>query len=74
MVAIIKTGSSIHRIINYNEQKIKEGKAECITASNYPKDVVYLTINNKINRLLNQGRSGDALNARSHYLRVPHST
>ena len=39
MVAIIKTGSSIHRIINYNEQKIKEGKAECITASNYPKDV-----------------------------------
>jgi len=54
MVAIIKTGSSIHRIINYNEQKVKEGKAECIMASNYPKDVEFLTINNKINRLLNQ--------------------
>ena len=54
MVAIIKTGSSIHRIINYNEQKVKEGKAECIMASNYPKDVECLTINNKINRLLNQ--------------------
>ena len=54
MVAIIKTGSSIHRIINYNEQKVKEGKAECIMASTYPKDVEYLTINNKINRLLNQ--------------------
>ncbi len=54
MVAIIKTGSSIHRIINYNEQKVKEGKAECFSASNYPKDVDFLTINNKINRLLNQ--------------------
>ena len=48
MVAIIKTGSSIHRTFNYNEQKVKEGKAQCIMASNYPKDVEYLTISNKI--------------------------
>jgi len=54
MVAIIKTGSSIHRTFNYNEQKVKEGKAQCIMASNYPKDFEYLTISNKINRLINQ--------------------
>ncbi len=54
MVAIIKTGSSIHRIFNYNEQKVIEAKAECIMAGNYPKDVEFLTTNNKLNRLLNQ--------------------
>jgi len=54
MVAIIKTGSFIHRIFNYNELKVKEGKAECILAGNYPRDVEYLTITNKLNRLLNQ--------------------
>ena len=26
MVAVIKTGHSIHRILNYNENKLKEGK------------------------------------------------
>lgn len=54
MVAIIKTGSSIHRTLNYNEQKVKEGVAECIGAVNYPKDVSQLTLSNKLNRLLNQ--------------------
>jgi hypothetical protein len=54
MVAVIKTGSSIHRIFNYNEQKVKEGVAQCIAAVNYPKDVSQLTLTNKLNRLLNQ--------------------
>jgi hypothetical protein len=54
MVAVIKTGSSIHRILNYNEQKVKEGVAQCIMAANYPKDVEDLSINNKLNRLLKQ--------------------
>src|SRR3989337_1512495 len=54
MVAVIKTGSSIHRIFNYNEQKVKEGIAQCIAAVNYPKDVSHLTLSNKLNRLLNQ--------------------
>ncbi len=27
MVAVIKTGHSIHRILNYNENKVKEGVA-----------------------------------------------
>jgi hypothetical protein len=54
MVAVIKTGHSIHRILNYNEQKVKEGVAQCIAAMNYPKDVSQLTLSNKLNRLLNQ--------------------
>jgi len=54
MVAVIKTGHSINRILNYNEQKVKEGVAECIAAVNYPKDVSQLTLSNKLNRLLKQ--------------------
>ncbi|MFW2475374.1 MAG: relaxase/mobilization nuclease domain-containing protein [Sediminibacterium sp.] len=54
MVAIIKTGHSIHRIVNYNENKVKEGVAKCISAANYPKDADKLSLKNKLNRLLNQ--------------------
>ena len=54
MVAVIKTGHSIHRIVNYNENKVKEGVAECISAANYPKDVDTLSFKNKLNRFLNQ--------------------
>ena len=54
MVAVIKTGFSIHRTLNYNENKVKEGVAQCIASVNYPKDVAQLTLSNKLNRLLNQ--------------------
>lgn len=54
MVAVIKTGHSIHRIVNYNENKVKEGVAECISAANYPKDADKLSLKNKLNRLLHQ--------------------
>lgn len=54
MVAVIKTGHSIQRILNYNENKVKEGVAEAISAANYPMDVKQLSFNNKLNRLLNQ--------------------
>jgi len=54
MIAVIKTGSSLHRALNYNEQKVKAGVAECILAANYPKDLELLTLSNKLNRLLNQ--------------------
>ncbi len=36
MVAVIKVGHSMHRILAYNENKVKEGVAECIGAENYP--------------------------------------
>jgi hypothetical protein len=54
MVAVIKTGHSIHRILNYNENKVKEGVAKCLAAANYPKDTERLSFNNKLNRLLHQ--------------------
>lgn len=54
MVAIIKTGHSIHRIFNYNENKVKEGAAECIGHGNYPFDVAKMSLDMKLNRLLKQ--------------------
>ncbi|UPZ36520.1 relaxase/mobilization nuclease domain-containing protein [Sphingobacterium sp. PCS056] len=54
MVAIIKTGHSIHRIFNYNENKVKEGVAQCIGEGNYPVDLENLTLPMKLNRLLKQ--------------------
>ncbi|MCK9412632.1 MAG: relaxase/mobilization nuclease domain-containing protein [Prolixibacteraceae bacterium] len=54
MVAVIKTGHSIHRIFNYNENKVKEGVAECIGAGNYPVDPDKMSLSMKLNRLLKQ--------------------
>lgn len=54
MVAIIKTGHSIHNIFNYNENKVKQGVAECIGEGNYPVDVDKMSLNMKLNRLLKQ--------------------
>ena len=54
MVAVIKTGYSILRLLNYNENKVKEGVAQCISASNYPMDVEKLSFTYKLNRLINQ--------------------
>jgi len=52
MVAVIKTSHSIQRILKYNEFKIKEGKAECINAVNFPLDLDKLSFNLKLNRFL----------------------
>lgn len=54
MVTVIKTGHSIHRILNYNENKIKEGVAVFMGAGNYPIDNANLAINIKLNRMLKQ--------------------
>ncbi len=54
MVAVIKTGHSIHRIVNYNENKVKEGVAECIGAINYPADPEDMSINMKLKCFLKQ--------------------
>ncbi|TDE52741.1 relaxase/mobilization nuclease domain-containing protein [Flavobacterium sp. GT3P67] len=54
MVAIIKTGHSIHRILNYNENKVIQGVAECIGAGNYPVDIDKMVFTMKLNRLLRQ--------------------
>ena len=54
MVAVIKTGHSLHRILNYNENKVTEGVAELISATNYPMDAEQLSFKNKLNMLLHQ--------------------
>jgi len=50
MVTIIKTSHSIRSILNYNENKVKAGVAECIGAGNYPVDVDKISDSLKINR------------------------
>lgn len=52
MVAVIKTSSSIRGILNYNENKVEIGKAECISAINYPLELEKLSFTSKLNRFL----------------------
>ncbi|MFH7014667.1 relaxase/mobilization nuclease domain-containing protein [Flavobacterium sp. FlaQc-47] len=52
MVAVIKTSSSIRSILNYNENKVEIGKAECISAVNYPLELEKLSFTSKLNRFL----------------------
>jgi hypothetical protein len=54
MVAVIKSSSSIHRILNYNENKVKQEKASCIGAFNYPVDAHDLTFTMKLIRFERQ--------------------
>ncbi|MCD0471816.1 relaxase/mobilization nuclease domain-containing protein [Flavobacterium sp. JAS] len=52
MVAVIKTSSSIRGILNYNENKVIIGKAECISAVNYPLELEKLSFTSKLNRFI----------------------
>ncbi|PZX92802.1 relaxase [Flavobacterium aquariorum] len=52
MVTIIKTSHSIHSILNYNENKVKAGVAQCISAVNYPLELEKLNFTLKLNRFL----------------------
>jgi hypothetical protein len=51
MVARINTSNSLNMALNYNEQKVKQKKAECIMAVNYPKDLNDLNFYTKLSRL-----------------------
>ena len=52
MVTVIKVSNSVHRIFNYNENKVKEGVAACIRAENYPLDADEMSLRMKLNFLL----------------------
>ncbi len=54
MVAIINTSHSVLRILNYNENKVKAGIAECIGQGNYPVDVQEMSFKMKAFRLQKQ--------------------
>lgn len=68
MVAVIKTGHSIHRILNYNENKVKEDVAKIISAQNYPMDVEQLSFANKLNRLKNQAALNENVSRKSVHI------
>ncbi|HVW99505.1 MAG TPA: relaxase/mobilization nuclease domain-containing protein [Candidatus Babeliaceae bacterium] len=50
MVARITIPNSIQRALNYNEQKVKEGAAECILAHNFLKAAGNLNFHEKLQR------------------------
>ncbi len=50
MVAKITVPNSIKRALNYNEQKMKEGVAQCIYAHNFLKEAAQLNFYEKLNR------------------------
>jgi hypothetical protein len=53
MVAKITVPNSIKRALNYNEQKMKEGVAECIYAHNFLKEAERLNFYEKLSRFEN---------------------
>src|SRR3954447_21485545 len=50
MVAKINTPTSIVRALNYNEQKVKKGAADCIYAGNFLRDAHQLNFYQKLER------------------------
>lgn len=68
MVAVIKAGHSINRILNYNEQKVKEGVATLLNAANYPMEADSLSFNCKLNRLLKQVALNDNVSQKSVHI------
>lgn len=54
MVAKITVPISIKRALNYNEQKMQKGKAECLYAHNYLKEAKDLNFHEKLDRFEKQ--------------------
>lgn len=50
MVAKIRSGKNIKGVLNYNENKVKEGLAECISAGNFVRQPGKLTFIDKLQR------------------------
>jgi len=50
MVAVIHQSSSLRNILNYNEHKLKEGKAVCLEASGFLKDATDVSFFEKLHR------------------------
>jgi hypothetical protein len=50
MVAVIHQSTSLRKILNYNEQKLKAGKAVCLEASGFVKDAADLSFFEKLRR------------------------
>src|SRR5215210_522701 len=74
MVAVIKTGHSINRILSYNENKVKEGKAELLSAVNYPIDAEKISFNHKLNLLLKQASLNENVTRNSVHISLNFDT
>src|SRR5215216_3613587 len=59
MVAVIKFSSSLRNVLNYNENKLKQKKAELIHSSAYAKDTDKLGFTEKFKRLEKQMELND---------------
>jgi hypothetical protein len=68
MVARIKRVNHLAGTLNYNEQKVKEGVAECIHAVNYPKDLERLNFYDKLHRLQHQAALNERVRANSVHI------
>jgi Relaxase/Mobilisation nuclease domain len=68
MVAVINTGHSISRSLNYNEKKVKEGVAEIISATNYTMDAEQLSFSAKLNMLENQAALNENVSRKSVHI------
>ena len=68
MVAVIKTGHSIRGMLNYNENKVREGKAECIGQHNYPLDADRLSYALKLNLMQRQAQLNE--NVKRHTVHI----
>ncbi len=74
MVAVIYASSSLNNALNYNEQKVKQGQAECLMAVNYPKDLEQLNFYQKLNRLTNQASLNQRAKVNSVHLSLNFDT
>ncbi|WP_292224197.1 relaxase/mobilization nuclease domain-containing protein, partial [Brevundimonas sp.] len=54
MVSVIHQGDSFRRVLNYNENKVKEGVAVCLEAGYYTKEAANLSFAQKLDRLKKQ--------------------
>lgn len=52
MVAKITVPQSVRRALNYNEQKVKQGKAECLHAENFLKEAAQMSFHEKLERFV----------------------
>lgn len=52
MVTIINTNTSIRSTLDYNENKIKTGAAQCIAAANFPVDLHHISYEIKLKRFM----------------------
>jgi hypothetical protein len=68
MVAKINTPHRLLTAINYNENKVKNGKAECIYAGNYLRDVSEMNLYQKLDRLENLNKLNDRANTKTVHI------